>query len=140
LRGSPGSTKCVMESSSVWYGLFRFVADELNMNVILSNPFRMKFLIDENADVFGRMLQERGHQIECVKKLKEEDPKFGHGYNVIKHADANKMALVTKDREGGKACRDNNIPCIWLSDEEAFERMVLPGLDEPAGRDSVQAG
>jgi len=25
----PGSAKCVMESSSVWYGLFRFVSDEL---------------------------------------------------------------------------------------------------------------
>jgi len=31
-----------MESSSVWYGLFRFVADELNMNVILSNPFETR--------------------------------------------------------------------------------------------------
>jgi len=38
----PGSARCVMESSSVWYGLFRFVADELNMDVILSNPFETR--------------------------------------------------------------------------------------------------
>jgi len=38
----PRSARCVMESSSVWYGLFRFVADELNMNVILSNPFETR--------------------------------------------------------------------------------------------------
>jgi len=38
----PGSARCVMESSSVWYGLFRFVSDELNMDVILSNPFETR--------------------------------------------------------------------------------------------------
>lgn len=99
----------------------------------------MKFLIDQNADFFGKELQKRDHQTEYVTKLRVEDPKFGHDYNIIKYAEANKMVLVTKDGENGKACRDNNIPCIWLSDEEVFEKMVLPGLDELAGRDSARA-
>ncbi len=35
----PENARCVMESSSVWYGLFRFIADDLKRDVILSNPF-----------------------------------------------------------------------------------------------------
>lgn len=35
-------TRCVMESSSVWYGLYRYMTDTLNMDVILSNPYQTK--------------------------------------------------------------------------------------------------
>ncbi len=38
----PKNAKCVMESSSVWYGLFRFISDSLKRDVILSNPFETK--------------------------------------------------------------------------------------------------
>jgi hypothetical protein len=40
------------------------------------------------------------------------------------------MILITKDRENGQACQDNNIQCIWVSDEKIFEIMVLPRLEE----------
>ncbi len=40
----PENAKCVMESSSVWYGLFRFIADDLKQDVILSNPFETKVI------------------------------------------------------------------------------------------------
>lgn len=38
----PKNSKYVMESSSVWYGIFRFMRDELNLDVILSNPYHTK--------------------------------------------------------------------------------------------------
>ncbi len=40
--GIPENAKCVMESSSVWYGLFRFISDTLKRDVILSNPFETR--------------------------------------------------------------------------------------------------
>ncbi len=42
--GIPKNAKCVMESSSVWYGLFRFISDSLKRDVILSNPFETKVI------------------------------------------------------------------------------------------------
>ena len=36
------TTRCVMESSSVWYGLFRYMTDTLGFDVILSNPYQTK--------------------------------------------------------------------------------------------------
>jgi len=38
----PKNSKCVIESSSVWYGVFRFIRDELHLDVILSNPYHTK--------------------------------------------------------------------------------------------------
>ena len=35
-------TRCVMESSSVWYGLYRYMTDTLGLEVILSNPYQTK--------------------------------------------------------------------------------------------------
>lgn len=35
-------TRCVMESSSVWYGLFMYMTDTLGLDVILSNPYQTK--------------------------------------------------------------------------------------------------
>ncbi|MDI1495773.1 MAG: Transposase [Cenarchaeum symbiont of Oopsacas minuta] len=36
------NAKIVMESSSVWYGLFRYMTDRLDLDVILSNPYQTK--------------------------------------------------------------------------------------------------
>ena len=38
----PKSSKLVIESSSVWYGVFKFIRDELGFDVILSNPYHTK--------------------------------------------------------------------------------------------------
>ncbi len=35
-------TRYVMESSSVWYGLYRYMTDELGFDVVLSNPYQTK--------------------------------------------------------------------------------------------------
>lgn len=38
----PAGAKYVMESSSVWYGMYRFLRDRLGLNVMLSNPLATK--------------------------------------------------------------------------------------------------
>lgn len=90
----------------------------------------MKFLIDQNADFFGNKLETLNHKVEYVTRLRKQDKRFRNDHNVIEYAKNNKMILVTKDRENGQACDDNNILCIWLSDEQIFEKMVLTSLEE----------
>ncbi|MDI1496304.1 MAG: Transposase [Cenarchaeum symbiont of Oopsacas minuta] len=38
----PKNVKVVMESSSVWHGLFRYMTDRLDLDVVLSNPYQTK--------------------------------------------------------------------------------------------------
>ena len=38
----PKNSKCIIESSSVWYGPLRFMQDELDLDVILSNLHHTK--------------------------------------------------------------------------------------------------
>ena len=40
----PRNARYVMESSSVWYGLFRYLRDELKLDVVLSNPYNTKII------------------------------------------------------------------------------------------------
>lgn len=40
----PRNTRYVMESSSLWYGLYRYMTDELGMDVTVSNPFANKVI------------------------------------------------------------------------------------------------
>ena len=90
----------------------------------------MKFLIDQNADFFSNELKKLHYEVEYVTELRKQDEKFRNDLNVMKYAEINKMILITKDRENGQACKDGNIPCIWLSDEILFEKLVLPRLEE----------
>ncbi len=90
----------------------------------------LNFLLDENVEGFDKKLLQLGHQVEYVTALKKKDEKFSNDFNVIMFAKENNMILITKDKEPGKACEDNKIPCIWLSDDRTFDEMVLPRLDE----------
>ena len=40
----PPNTRYVLESSSVWYGTFRLLTDELGLDVILSNPYTTRLI------------------------------------------------------------------------------------------------
>lgn len=40
----PKNAKYVIESSSVWYGMYKFLRDELKLDVMLSNPFATKVI------------------------------------------------------------------------------------------------
>ena len=42
LAQMPANTKYVLESSSVWYGMYRFLTDKLGLDVMLSNPLATK--------------------------------------------------------------------------------------------------
>ena len=90
----------------------------------------MRFLIDQNADFFGNELKKLGHEVEHVTILRKNNELFRNDYDVIDYAKKHQIVLVTKDRENGQYCHDHNLPCIWLSDEILFEKMMLPQLDE----------
>lgn len=90
----------------------------------------MKFLLDEHVEGYDKKLLELGHTVEYVKKLRDQDEKFRNDFNIVMHAKENGLILITKDKEPGQACKDNKIPCIWLSDKRIFEEMVIPNLDE----------
>ncbi len=90
----------------------------------------MLFLADQNTDYFGDELKKLNHEVEYVKNLRKQEERFRNDYDVIEHARIHKMILITKDRENGQYCQDHNLPCIWLSDEILFEKLVLPYLDE----------
>ncbi len=40
----PENAKIVMESSSVWYGLYRYMTDKMGYDVVLSNPWATKII------------------------------------------------------------------------------------------------
>ena len=89
----------------------------------------LKILVDETSDGLDVKLQHAGYYAESVKKLRNKDEKMGYDYNVIQYAKENQMVFITKDKEPGKACQANGIPCIWLSDDLVFEKIVLPELE-----------
>ena len=57
----PGGTKCVIESSSVWYKTFLFLRDDLGLDVVLSNPYQNHVIATsrkKNDKVDARVLAE----------------------------------------------------------------------------------
>ena len=42
----PKNAKYVIESSSVWYGMYRMLTDEMNLDVILSNPYANRLIAE----------------------------------------------------------------------------------------------
>ncbi len=40
----PANARYVLESSSVWYGMYRFLTDDLNLDVMLSNPLTTRLI------------------------------------------------------------------------------------------------
>ena len=89
----------------------------------------IKILVDETSDGLDIKLQKVGYYAESVKKLRNKDEKMGYDYNIIQYAKENNMIFITKDKEPGKACHANGIPCIWLSDDLIFEKIILPELE-----------
>ncbi|MDI1495136.1 MAG: Transposase [Cenarchaeum symbiont of Oopsacas minuta] len=65
--------KIVMESSSVWHGLFRYMTDRLDLDVVLLNPYQIKAIAAStkktdkvDAQILANLL--RGGYIECAKQ------------------------------------------------------------------------
>ena len=89
----------------------------------------MKVLVDEMYDGIDTKLKEFGYQAFSVKKLILEGKKLTSDYSVIRYAEENSMVVVTEDTEVGKACKENNIPCVIL-DSEAIFRVILEELSK----------
>ena len=96
----------------------------------------MKILVDETSDGWDVKLRLAGYDAYSVKKLKKEEEKLGHDFNVITYAQDKKMILITKDRENGRACQANNFPCIWINDDTILEKMVVVELEKLKSRES----
>ena len=97
----------------------------------------MKILVDETSDGWDIKLRLAGFDAYSVKKLRKEEEKLGHDFNVIGYARDNKMILITKDKETGRACMANNFPCIWINDNTIFEKMVLVEIEKLKLRDTI---
>jgi len=93
----------------------------------------MKVLVDEMYDGIDSKLREFGYEAYSVKKLVVEGKKLTSDYSVIKYAEENGMIMVTEDTEVGKACKENNIPCILLDNETIF-KIILEELGQYKNR------
>jgi len=93
----------------------------------------MKVLVDEMYDGIDIKLKEFGYEAYSVKKLIVEGKKLTSDYSVIKYAEENGMVMVTEDTEVGKACKENNIPCVLLDNETIF-KIILEELNQYKNR------
>lgn len=91
---------------------------------------QLEFLLDEHVSGFAKKLLELGYKVEYAKKLREQEEKFRNDFNLLQYTKENNIIFVTKDKENGQTCKDNNLPCIWLSDEQIFDEMILPKLKD----------
>jgi predicted nuclease of predicted toxin-antitoxin system len=97
----------------------------IGINTILG---AMKVLLDEMYDGLDDELGKMGHEAYSVKKLKKENEKLGHDFNVINYARDHGLALITNDGENGRACKANNLPCVFINRDAILERIILPEL------------
>ena len=83
-----------------------------------------KFLLDEMYDGYEEDLKKHGYESQSVKKLKANGSLLATDFSVLTFAKENNMILVTGDSQNGKACRENNIPCVYIDKEAIVGIMV----------------
>ncbi len=88
---------------------------------------KKKILVDEMDDGMDDRLNLIGYEAYSVKKLLTAGKKLRTDYSIINYARENDMILVTRDTESGQACKENNLPCILLDNDEIF-KIVLDKL------------
>jgi len=84
----------------------------------------LKILVDEMDDGMDEKLNTLGFEAYSVKKLLTQGKKLRTDYSIINYAKENEMILVSRDTEVGQACKENNIPCILLDNDEIFKIVV----------------
>jgi len=84
----------------------------------------LKILVDEMDDGMDEKLNTLGFEAFSVKKLLTQGKKLRTDYSIINYAKENNMILVSRDTEVGQACKENNLPCILLDNEEIFKIVV----------------
>ena len=90
----------------------------------------MKFLLDEHAEYYQKELEKLNHETESAKKLREKEAKYRNDHNLIEYAKEHQMVIITKDGDLGQTCLDNHYPCIWVTDDKIFEKIILPELEK----------
>jgi predicted nuclease of predicted toxin-antitoxin system len=85
---------------------------------------KKKILVDEMDDGMDDRLNSMGYEAYSVKKLLTAGKKLRTDYSIINYAKENGMILVTRDTESGQACKENNLPCILLDNDEIFKIVV----------------
>ena len=90
----------------------------------------MKFLLDEHAEYYQKELEKQNHETEKAKKLRADNPIYRNDHNLIEYAKEHSMTIITNDGELGQTCKDNNYPCIWITEDKIFENIVQPELDD----------
>ena len=75
-------------------------------------------------DGMDEKLNALGFEALSVKKLLTEGRNLRTDYSIINYAKENEMILVTRDTESGQACKENNLPCILLDNDEIFKIVV----------------
>ena len=84
----------------------------------------LKILVDEMDDGMDEKLNTLGFEAYSVKKLLTQGKKLRTDYSIINYAKENEMILVSRDTEVGQACKENNIQCILLDNDEIFKIVV----------------
>ncbi len=84
----------------------------------------LKILVDEMDDGMDEKLNTLGFEAYSVKKLLTQGKKLQSDYSIINYAKENEMILVSRDTEVGHACKENNLPCILLDNDEIFKIVV----------------
>lgn len=84
----------------------------------------LKILVDEMDDGMDEKLNALGFEAYSVKKLLTQGKKIQTDYSIINYAKENEMILVSRDTEVGHACKENNLPCILLDNDEIFKIVV----------------
>ena len=75
-------------------------------------------------DGMDEKLNSLGYEAYSVKKLRTQGMKLQTDYSIINYARENDLILITRDTESGQACKENNLPCILLDNDEIFKIVV----------------
>ncbi len=86
----------------------------------------MDALLDEMYDGFDDKINGLGLKCKAysVKKLLIQGHPLKTDYSVISYVKDNGMVLITEDVENGKACEENDIPCILINRDVILDAMV----------------
>ncbi len=82
-------------------------------------------LFDEMYEGKDEELAKLGYEAYSVRKLREEkNLKLRYDYSIIKHAELNRMILITEETDNKNGCDENDIPCIQLGQNPSIDEIV----------------
>ena len=98
------------------------MAEKVTHKVIKSS--KVQILFDEMYDGKDLELKEKGYDAYSVKKLILEGKPLRYDYSVLNYVKENNMIFITRDVENVGGCKENDLPCIGLSQNPSVEEIV----------------